>query len=42
MTTMIWDSSMEDSVVAKYEDHTEFVLGQSAKAATRVDRTMGS
>jgi len=28
MTTMIWDSSLEDSVVAKYEDHTEFVLGQ--------------
>lgn len=31
MTTMIWDSSLEDSVVAKYEDHTEFVLGQLAK-----------
>lgn len=27
MTSMIWDSSLEDSVVAKYEDHTEFVLG---------------
>ena len=30
MTSMIWDSSLEDSVVAKYEDHTEFVLGQAA------------
>ncbi len=27
MTSMIWDSSLEDSVVAKFEDHTEFVLG---------------
>lgn len=27
MTSMIWDSSLEDSIVAKYEDHTEFVLG---------------
>jgi len=24
---MIWDSSLEDSIIAKYEDHTEFVLG---------------
>jgi len=27
MTAMVWDSSLEDSVLARYEDHTEFVLG---------------
>ncbi len=27
MTSIVWDSSLEDSIVAKYEDHTEFVLG---------------
>jgi WD40 repeat protein len=27
MTSIVWDSSLEDSIVSKYEDHTEFVLG---------------
>jgi hypothetical protein len=27
MTSIVWDSSLEDSIVCKFEDHTEFVLG---------------
>lgn len=34
MTSMVWDSSLEDSILAKYEDHTEFVLGQRQKERT--------
>jgi len=27
MTSIVWDSSVEDSVLCKFEEHTEFVLG---------------
>jgi WD40 repeat protein len=47
MTSMIWDSSLEDSIIAKYEDHTEFVLGvdfnlfhESQIATTSWDETV--
>lgn len=27
MTSIVWDTSLEDSIIAKFEEHTEFVLG---------------
>lgn len=27
MTMMIWDTSIEDSIISRFDEHTEFVLG---------------